>query len=114
MKRGTNTYKRFVGDVYGCNYEKGFYIDNHAPNMIVTESVIDAMSVMTILKDNGQDYKAYDYLPMAGATKFEAVEHALNQSSKDHVLLALDNDKGGLDNAQKLTDHLSPFPGCPD
>lgn len=109
MKRGTNTYKRFVGDVYGCNYEKGFYIDNHAPNMIVTESVIDAMSVMTILKDNGQDYKAYDYLPMAGATKFEAVEHALNQSSKEHVLLALDNDKGGLDNAQKLTDHLQPL-----
>lgn len=109
MKRGTNTYNRFVGDVYGSNYEKGFYIDNNASKMIVTESIIDAMSIMTIFKDNGQDYKAYDYLPMAGATKFEAVEHALNQFPKNHVLLALDNDHGGWFNAQKFTEYIQPL-----
>lgn len=49
--RGTNTYKRFLGDLPGCNYQKGFFINGKSSELIVTESVIDAMSIMSILKE---------------------------------------------------------------
>lgn len=71
--RGTNTEKRFVADVENSDYEHGFYINNGSEKLIVTESVIDAMSIMSILKAKGIDYKSYDYLPLAGAAKFESL-----------------------------------------
>ena len=37
--RGTNTYKRFLGDLPGCNYQKGFFINGKGSELIVTESV---------------------------------------------------------------------------
>lgn len=50
---GTNTYKRFVADVKGSDYSKGFYVDNQADKLFVGESVIDIMSKMTLLKKDG-------------------------------------------------------------
>ena len=37
--RGTNTYKRWVGDVSGCDYSHSFFIDNGADKLVVAESV---------------------------------------------------------------------------
>lgn len=96
--RGTNTEVRFVGDVAGCNYKKGFYINNNSDKLIVTESVIDAMSIMTILKAQGIDYDQYNYLPMAGATKFNSLLNAIEMQNISVALLALDNDRGGIEN----------------
>lgn len=122
--RGTNTERRFVGDVENCDYSKGFYINNHSDNLIVTESYIDAMSVMTILDAQGIDYHSYDYMPLSGAAKFESLINYLKVNHRDHVLLALDNDEGGrknsdyikaeiqaLDPAICVTDHC---PSCKD
>jgi len=95
-KRGTNTEKRFVGDVENSDYEKGFYINNNADKMIVTESVIDAMSVMQVLKAKGLDYHDYNYLPMAGATKYLCVVNQLEAHPVTDVYIALDNDKAGI------------------
>lgn len=47
--RGTNTQRRFIGDVPGCDYTQGFYIHNGAEKLIISESVIDAASVMLSL-----------------------------------------------------------------
>lgn len=55
-KNGTNTYKPFKGDVEGCNYDYCFFINNHSKEIIVTEAIIDAMSIMTLLKQKGKDY----------------------------------------------------------
>lgn len=99
-KRGTNTFKRFVGDVANCNYEKGFYINNNANKLIVTESVIDAMSVMQIIDAKGQDYHDYNYLPLAGATKFECLINQLKEHPVTDLYLGLDNDKAGLNNIE--------------
>ena len=50
--------------------------------MIVTESVIDAMSVMTILQAQGKDWKAYDYLPLGGTGKYEPILNLLKEYPK--------------------------------
>lgn len=100
--RGTNTYKRFVADVENNDYAKGFYVANGVDKLIITESVIDAMSVMSALKMNGIDYKQYDYLPLAGAAKHDCVLNRIRGSNIKEVYLALDNDKGGRTNAASL------------
>lgn len=104
--RGTLSNKKFLGDVPGSDYSKGFYIDNGADKLILTESVIDAMSVMSILHGQGLDYKQYDYLPLSGATKQDAVIHHLQQKPMQEILLALDHDLAGVKNMQGIHDRL--------
>ena len=94
--RGTNTYKRFLGDLPGCNYQKGFFINGKSSELIVTESVIDAMSIMSILKEKGLDYKNYSFLSLSGVDKNNALKFHLDHNKKfQSVLLALDNDSAG-------------------
>lgn len=47
--RGTLTEKKFVGDVAGCDYRQGIYLENGQNTLLVTESAIDCMSVMSLL-----------------------------------------------------------------
>ena len=94
--RGTNTYKRFLGDLPGCNYQKGFFINGKGSELIVTESVIDAMSIMSILKEKGLDYKNHSFLSLSGVDKNNALKFHLDHNKKfQSVLLALDNDSAG-------------------
>lgn len=101
-RRGTNTERRFVGDVAHSDYSKGFYIDNKADNLIVTESVIDAMSVMDVIQSKGMDYHKYNYLPLAGAYKFECVINQLKEHPAEKIYLALDNDEAGIQNMKQI------------
>lgn len=98
-RRGTNTYKPFYGDVAGCDYNKCFYIDNCSRKLIITESFIDAMSVMTLCKDK---WKEYNYLPLAGSGKWKAVITYLITGTIDHVIIATDNDKTGIETARQI------------
>lgn len=109
-RRGTTTHVRFTNDVPGCDYGYGFYIDNGSGSLIVTESVIDAMSIMTILHRQKRDYRAYDYLALAGTGKVEALEEHLKEK-KDvirKVIAACDNDEYGrlcAENIKKMVSH---------
>lgn len=104
--RGTLSDVRFLGDVEGCSYGQGFYIDNGADQLIITESVIDAMSVMSILQGQGKDYHAFDYLPMGGTGKYEAVLNHLKEQPKEHIMLALDHDLAGTESMQYIRELL--------
>ena len=106
--RGTNTYKRFVADVKGSDYSKGFYVNNQADKLFVGESVIDIMSKMTLLKKDGVDYHDYNYLAMAGTQKQEAIEYVLDNNRQiKEIYLGMDNDAGGLKAAKQLEESLS-------
>lgn len=98
-RRGTNTYKKFTGDLSGCDYTKGFYVNNNRKTLIVTESVIDALSVMTLLDGK---YKDYNYLALGGTGKWEAVKTYLDIGNIKNILIATDNDKGGISAAQRI------------
>lgn len=93
-RRGTNTYKKFIGDLLGCDYSKGFYVNNNNREaLVVTESVIDALSVMSLLDGK---YKEYNYLALGGTGKWEAVRTYLNIGKIKKVIMATDNDQGGV------------------
>lgn len=93
--RGTNTYKPFKGDLVGCNYEEGFYVDNKADKTIVTEAVIDGLSRMTLLKERGENYKDYNYLMLGSANKYQAVFNHMKKNPVSEWILSLDQDSAG-------------------
>lgn len=101
--RGTNTYKKFVADAFGCDYSYGLFLPNGGNRLIVTESAIDAMSVMNLLKIGGTDHKAYDYLALSGCGKTEVIETHLHNHDYRIVDLCLDNDEAGRRAAKALS-----------
>lgn len=104
--RGTNTYRKFIGDVVGCDYSKCFYVDNEKDTLIVTESVIDALSVMTLL---GRAYKGYNYLALGGTGKWEAVITYLASGKIKKVIIAPDNDHGGVLCGQSICSYVRGY-----
>lgn len=110
--RGTNTYRRFVGDIANSDYKKGFYIHNNSNKLFITESVIDAMSVMSILQKNGNNYKNYNYLPLNGATKFDSIiYHIEREPNITEIFVGLDNDKAGHENSNQIVELIqNTFP----
>lgn len=101
--RGTNTYKKFVADAFGCDYSYGLFLPNGGERLIVTESAIDAMSIMNLLEIGGTDHKAYDYLALSGCGKTEVIETHLRNHDYRIVDLCLDNDEAGRKAAKALS-----------
>lgn len=115
-KRGTNTYKRFVGNVQGSDYSHSFFVDNGAGKLVISESVIDAMSIMTMVQMNktefpdpssGEAYQKFDYLCLAGVGKFEnALSYHLPQKNYDKIYICLDRDKAGFKAASEIMRYI--------
>lgn len=107
-KRGTNTFKRFVQDVPGCDYEKGLYINNNSDKMIVVESSVEALSVMTILKLKGRNFLDFNYLILSGTEKYQATKRQLEiHPNITHAILALNNDDAGWTANRQIKDSLA-------
>lgn len=105
--RGTNTDKKWVGDVSGCDYSHSFFIDNCSRNLIVTESVIDAMSMMDIKEQKGENHQEYNYLSVSGLGKSrEALGYHLGKTLYDIVFLAFDNDDKGREITKEMKKHI--------
>lgn len=105
--RGTNTDKKWVGDVSGCDYSHSFFFDNCSRNLIVTESVIDAMSMMDIKEQKGENHQEYNYLSVSGLGKSrEALGYHLGKTLYDIVFLAFDNDDKGREIAKEMKKHI--------
>lgn len=106
--RGTNTYKRWVGDVYGCDYSHSFFIDNGADKLVVTESVIDALSFMDVMNQRGNNHLNYNYLALSGTGKAkEAIDYHLDKANYEAILLALDSDIAGKRMTEEMVNHIS-------
>lgn len=105
IKRGTNTYKKFIGDCKGNDYNSGFYVDNGASELFVGEGVIDIMSKMSLLAEKGMDHHRYNYLAMGGTQKQEPLENVMaTHPENKKIILGLDNDKGGIEAVQQIKD----------
>lgn len=93
--------KKFVRDLEGCDYDKCFFYSEFlSPNtIIVTESVIDMMSVMTYAELNKwfiNKYKNKCYLALSGTNKITSLNYHINKNPDiSEVLLALDKDNAG-------------------
>lgn len=95
-KRGTNTFKPFYGDVPGCDYTQCFYIDQKSEEIFITESVIDALSVMTLRPD-----VHWNFLALAGVGKIECLSRYLTNAIKT-VRIGTDNDLSGKNAALEM------------
>ncbi|XCP83590.1 DUF3991 and TOPRIM domain-containing protein [Roseburia hominis] len=100
--RGTNTERKFVRDVDGSDYEKGFFIDNQSDSVVITESVIEAMSIMSVMADQGLDYHTYSYLALSGTGKGMPIKTITENCPEfSRYIFALNHDEPGL-NAMKV------------
>lgn len=105
-KRGTNTKNKFQGDVKGCDYEHSFFVDNKGENLIICESVIDAMSRMTFEK-KGFNLTKGDYLAIGGTCKGElACSYHLKNKEYKEIKISLDMDDKGLAASKKLYEYI--------
>lgn len=90
--RGTNTYRSFYGDVPGCDYKQGIYVDNQAAAIYITESMIESLSVMTLKREH---WKNFNYLALAGVGKVESIYSYLPDRSIKEIWIGTNNDHGG-------------------
>lgn len=103
--RGTNTDYRFIGDVPGSDYEWCFFIDNHSKKLICAESVIDIMSIMSIIQSEGYDIRDYDYLAFTSTQKYESLFFHEKQKVYEEIYLAMDNDNAGIKCCYNIRQH---------
>ena len=101
--RGTNTYKPFYGDVSGCDYDKCFFVDNNSETICITESVIDAMSIMTMTL---MDVEKMNYLVLAGVGKWKCINNYLQNGRFKKVVIAVDNDEKGREAKELIWNYM--------
>lgn len=106
-RRGTSTQQAFKGDCQNCDYSHGFYISNNSPSLIITEAIIDSMSIMSILKSQNIDFKKFDYLSLSGVSKLDSIKQHIKDKNIKKVLLALDNDEAGILSIMKIKEILN-------
>ena len=98
--RGTSENYRFLGDCEGSNYNECFFFKGSASakKLVVTESVIDLMSVMTYLKMMEKNYTDFMFLALAGTPKIESLFYHLWQEKQiNEVFLCFDRDTAGME-----------------
>lgn len=106
--RGTGTTP-FKGQVPSSNIENGFFVNNEAKTLYVTEAPIDTLSIMTFKKAEKNKVKDYSYLALGGNNP-EALTNTLkNNPNINKVVLCLDNDKAGQLIKQRLVQDVKKF-----
>ena len=102
-KRGTMKNNRYMRDLAGNDYEHCFYISPDSSQLIVTESIIDMMSLMTLT----DDFNNYDYLSLNSVSHYRALFYHLEHQPIERVLLRLDNDQAGRHAVHTIIDILN-------
>lgn len=116
--------KKFVRDLENSDYNECFFysptpnkLDSAKKTLVVTESVIDMMSVMTQLKKEGLSARDFKFLALSGTSKIQSLYYHLNKPENgniNRVMLALDRDIAGkkaIDVAKKMLKEDLSFNG---
>lgn len=107
-RRAAKKSSFFRADVASSIGEVGIFYKNGGNNLILTEGIIDAMSLMT-LKAND---KNYDYLSVNGVGKAKQVLnfHMVKRpeaENYDRVIIAFDNDTAGEEATNDLIEFIN-------
>ena len=90
--------KKYAFDLEGCDYNECFFFrpSESAKTLVVAESVIDIMSIMTQFVKEKRKYTNYCYLALAGTNKIPSLFYHLEKEKDiDCIMLAFDNDSAG-------------------
>lgn len=90
--------KKFAIDVVGCDYNECFYFrPENSKTLVVAESVIDIMSIMTFFVKQNKRFTDFAYLSLSGTNKLASLFYHLRKENHiNKILLAFDNDSAGL------------------
>lgn len=69
---------------------------------MVTESPIESLSYMALLRRNGQDYHMYDFLSLAGTGKYASVLHHYQEKEYGEIIIGTNNDSGGQESNKAI------------
>ena len=99
-----------MGDFPGCSYEHGWFFDpewdqsalclldqptkpNSGKQLLCFESYIEMLSYMTILKQQGFDYRKFAYLSCGSVTKTQAIERTCERYGFKKIRVMFNNDR---------------------
>lgn len=102
-KRGSVINNRYMREQAGNDYNHCFYISHKSSLLIVTESIIDMMSLMTLTNN----FTKYDYLSLNSVSHYRALFYHLEHQPIERVLLRLDNDQAGRGAVHTIVDILN-------
>lgn len=107
MERSTLPYSSFKIESEGCNYDYGISFDNeNSDTLIITEAVIDMMSLMS-LNINNNIHEKHSFLSINGTQKDNCIYKYLNDHPNiKEVIIALDNDLHGIEAAKKIKEQI--------
>lgn len=108
-EKGIIKEQRFMKEYPGNDYDHCFFVDYEADTLVVTEAIIDMMSIMTLHKDT---YKNCSYLSINSTTKDNAIYKQLNKHPEiKNVMLRLDHDEAGVKASKRIEEKLlNEFP----
>lgn len=100
MLRSTVSNSSFKIEQAGSDKNYGFCMQGRGSTLYVCEAAIDALSVATLRKLGGRDWRQDNYLALGGVTASAeklplALERMLQSSSFNRIVLSLDNDEPG-------------------
>ena len=101
--RGTRD--SFKLDVEGSDKRYNFSLlaaDPQCPRLAVAESPIDALSVATLVKRSGGDWRDSHYLSLGGTAPRAMLQFLHDHPHVTQLSLCLDNDKAGMEGMERL------------
>lgn len=112
--RSTKDGSSFKLDLEGCDYNECFFFrgSNEADTLVVAESVIDVMSIMSQFYKDKQKYTGFCYLALSGTGKVASVAHHIEKEAGKGrpfkcILVCTDNDNGG----ELAAEHIAEIAG---
>jgi len=101
--RGTRD--RFKMDAAGSDKRFSFFLpagNPDCPRLAVAESPIDALSLASLVKQSGENWRDSHYLSLGGTAPRALIQFLHDHPHVTQISLCLDNDKAGLDGMDRL------------
>ena len=103
-KRGTTTFgKSFRQTVEGSDTKYSFAHFGESGKLFIFEAPIDMLSYLTL---NPQDWQKHSYIAMNGVYENAVLTALKEHSNLSEIVICTDNDVGGIDAADRLSDIL--------
>lgn len=99
----------FKGEIDGSDKRYGFCLPAEkkgSPTVAVAESPIDALSLATLLKQQGEDWERNHYLSLGGTAPKALLQFLHDHPAVTDVSLCLDNDRAGMIGMEKIREVL--------
>ncbi len=103
MRRSSNFKYKFVQDIEGSDYSRGFFINNNSDTLVVTEACIETMSLMTLKESDFGEFNRSSFFCMNSIYKSDGLINTLKSYKKINlVILALNNDEMGRKATERI------------